>query len=138
MQRYAHYPPQCTRTALFAVGIDDVQLEDLAAGRHNRALAVCEQLLAVVPDDTQVDHLAERLRRDDRGRQRGRLLRWTWHRGLSLRMVETRDQSRFPASRGRARRETTRQQWRTASRNQSTRSRTVFTIISMTIAIVDR
>ena len=53
--------PERARPTLFTVGIERVQLDDLTTGRYNHAVAVGEQLLTVVTDDAQVDHLAGRL-----------------------------------------------------------------------------
>src|SRR5689334_5850294 len=93
VQRNAHDAPQCARSTLLTVGVQDVQLQHLAARWNDRAVAIREYLLAVMAQNAQVDHVPNRLRgwRRWRGRE-WRALRGAGHRRLSLSSVESCDQ----------------------------------------------
>jgi arylsulfatase A-like enzyme len=57
VQRHGDDAPEGARADRHALAVDRVELDDLAARRHARALAFREQMLgSIMPDDPQVDH----------------------------------------------------------------------------------
>jgi hypothetical protein len=56
VHRHADHTPERAGPALFAVGVERVELQNFAADRNDRAFALSEKQVAVVANDAQNDH----------------------------------------------------------------------------------